>query len=114
MRDLVVKALICRESNAVAWQSDRDATRVRNDLSRDGITPEGILREVRQFVRDQGREVVFQVVERREGWREKRDYYKVILPVDCYKHGLFVEMVLSDDDPEVPCVDLVNAHEQTR
>ena len=49
--------------------------------------------------------------EERENWRHHRDYwYFCIVPVDGFRHGLFVEMELSDDDPDVPEVALVNAH----
>ena len=39
-------------------------------------------------------------------------YYKVILPVPGLLQGLFVELVLTDDDADVPSVMIVNAHEQ--
>jgi len=39
-------------------------------------------------------------------------YYKVIIPVDDFRHGVFVEIRLTgDDDPEYPEVTLFNAHE---
>lgn len=39
-------------------------------------------------------------------------YYKVIVPVPEFRHGLFVEMVLEDSDPNDPVVAIKNAHEQ--
>ena len=110
---LVVKALVCRLSNAVEWKSFEVSRRIRHALSAEGLTPEGILRDLRDFVRGNGE--VQQVVENRPEWKAERTYYyRAILPVPCYRLGLFVEMILADDDPDVPYVVLVNAHEQLR
>ncbi len=47
------------------------------------------------------------------GWSDKYDDYdKAIIPVEDFPHGLFVEMRLTGDDPDVPVVTLVNAHTQ--
>jgi hypothetical protein len=46
-----------------------------------------------------------------------RDFwFRIVLPVPGFAHGLFVELVLEDDDPDpdVPGVVIVNAHEQRR
>jgi hypothetical protein len=46
-------------------------------------------------------------VDRREFW------YKIIIPVDPaedFPRGLFVELELTDDDPDCPVVSLLNAH----
>lgn len=53
-----------------------------------------------------------QVRETREEFRNYRYYYKAILPLDGFNRGVFVEMVLVDDDPDFPTVALVNAHPQ--
>src|SRR6266540_5763532 len=49
-------------------------------------------------------------------WKNRRFfdrfYYKVILSVPGLIHGLFVELVLTDDDKDLPSVMIVNAHEQ--
>ena len=60
--------------------------------------------------------IVKQVPEKREGWRDKyRYYYKVVLPVTGFKHGLFVEMRLTgDDEPDFPEVTFVRAHAQRK
>jgi hypothetical protein len=59
----------------------------------------------------QGGRQIKQVVEDRPDFKGQYDfYYKVILLLDDFPRGLFVEMVLVDEDPDCPCVALVNAH----
>ena len=44
-----------------------------------------------------------------------RDYwYAAVIPESGFKHGLFVEMELIDDDPELPVVALLNAHPELK
>ena len=59
---------------------------------------------------------VGQIAEKRDGYRDNyRFYYKVILPVQGFRHGIFVEMRLTgDDDPAYPEVTLFNAHPQRK
>lgn len=56
-----------------------------------------------------------QVHEKRQEKRDEgfRFYYKVILPLPELPFGLFVELVLADDDHDDPAVVIVSAHEQT-
>jgi hypothetical protein len=54
------------------------------------------------------------VEETRPEYEDRPFYYKAIIPVPEFRHGLFVEIVLDDDDPDLPTVRLVNAHEQKR
>jgi len=113
---LVVKALRDGLGNCVIWD-EKGAQLVREDPELEGLTPAFIRREVIAFVRSQSDAgaVVKQVSEERERWRDDyRFYYKVVLPVDGFKHGLFVEMRLTDDDPDCPVVTLVRAHTQKR
>jgi hypothetical protein len=77
-----------------------------------GLTPEGIRTLLIDFVAGGGE--VRQVEETREEYRHARFYYKVIVPLDGLRHGLFVEVVLDDDDPKLPSVRIVNTHEQRR
>jgi hypothetical protein len=59
---------------------------------------------------------VVQVLETREGYRDDyRFYYKVILPIDGFRHGVFVELRLTgSDDLEFPEVTIVRAHLQRK
>jgi hypothetical protein len=55
---------------------------------------------------------VQQIVEKRPHWSHRQYYYKAIVPYPhLFRKGLFVEMELYDD-PDLPVVLLVNAHEQ--
>ena len=105
--ELVRRAIISRITGDCEWD-ERAARRVRDSLG-PGLTPEVIKELLQDFVRKGGE--VHQVPETREEYaRDRRDYYKVIIPVWKFKHGLFVEIILSDDDPENPAVQIVNAH----
>ncbi len=107
---LVQIALTCGLSNCVEWVDDRTALRVRNDPDNRGLTPEAIKHLVREFAR-KNPETIEQRCETRDEWRGKRLFwYRVIVPVEGFRHGLFIELVLSDEDPDCPCVHLVNAH----
>jgi hypothetical protein len=110
---LVRLALESSLSNCVEWVDDRAAARVRNDPANRGLLPEGIKRLVQEYVRAGGK--IEQRVETREQWKHQREYwYMVLVPFDDFSHGLFVEMELLDDDPEVPVVALLNAHPERR
>ncbi len=108
---LVFKALTSGLSNCVTWASDALTQRIRQAPDMLGWTPPEIRREVLAYVRFGGQ--VKQVIETREGHRTHyRFYYKIILPIPDFQHGLFVEMRLIDEDPEFPCVEIVNVHPQ--
>ncbi len=79
-----------------------------------GLTALGIKNLVRDFIRSGG--TVSQIRETREEWRDRYKYNdKVIVPIEGFRHGPYVEMVFSDDeDPEDPVITLVNAHEQRK
>jgi hypothetical protein len=110
---LVRQALTSGLSNCVEWVSDQAARLVRNNPANQGLTPEGIKRLVRGFVKAGGQ--VEQRVEGRTPWKHaRRFWYMVIVPVDGFPDGLFVEMELLDADPEVPMVALLNAHPEPR
>jgi hypothetical protein len=106
---LVVKALTSGLSNCVEWINDAAARVVRSNPANQGLTPEGIKKLLLQFVAAGGR--VEQRREERQEYRWRREYwYRAVVPVDGFRGGLFVEMELSDDDPDVPMVALLNAH----
>ena len=109
---LVVTAITCRVTGSCEWD-DRAARRVRTDPDLKDFTPDGIKALLEEFVANHGGKLQ-QVVETRPEYSDRRFYYKAIIPVPEFKSGLFVEIVLDDDDPELPAVRLVNAHEQTR
>ncbi|HZU34931.1 MAG TPA: hypothetical protein VFA18_03430 [Gemmataceae bacterium] len=92
---------------------DKEAERVRADPDLQGLTPEYIRQRLQQFVSDEGGQVE-QVAETRPHFSHREYYYKAIIPEPGFRHGLFVELELTDDDPEVPSVTLLNAHSQRR
>jgi hypothetical protein len=94
----------------------RCVDRLLGDADLKGYTPTAIRAQLIAYIRQNGGTVVEQVPETRENWRDRYlYYYKVVLPLAGFKHGLFVEMRLTDfDDPEFPVVVLVNAHPQMK
>lgn len=110
---LVVKALQEGLNGCVEWRDDRVIRTILSDREMQGWTPAGIKLELIEFVRGGG--CVEQVVEKRPEWKgEYRFYYKAILPIDGFPHGVFVEIVLEDSDPDLPSVLLVSSHPQRR
>lgn len=107
--ELVYRAILSQVTGDCEW-IDREAERVRKDPSLKGLTPQGIKALLRDYVTRKGKAVIKQKPEKR-GY-DRQDWYKVIIEeVPEFKRGLFVEIVLADEDPENPAVWIVNAHE---
>jgi hypothetical protein len=110
--ELVEKALNDGLGGCVEW-AIKEVDRVASQVKRYGLTTAGIRKLAIEHVRNGGK--VHQVKEERSDWKIAREYwYKVIIPMqDLFPNGLFVEIVLDEkDDPDLPVVLLVNAHEQ--
>jgi hypothetical protein len=107
---LVEKAITCGTTGCCEWD-DRASRRLRKSPPIPGFTPEGVKALLIQYVAGGG--PVIQVVEKRPEYNDRRFYYKVVVTVAGYPRGLFVEIVLDDDDAELPCVRIVSAHEQS-
>jgi hypothetical protein len=43
--------------------------------------------------------------------RQRRFWYRANVPVPGFRQRLFVEIILVDEDPESPAVELVSAHQ---
>jgi hypothetical protein len=110
-KGLVEKAIKSGVTGCYEWD-DKEAARVRGDPALQGLTPEYIRKRLHDFVTKGGE--VMQVPETRPHYDHREYYYKVIIPEAGFKHGLFVEMELTDDDPDLPCVTLLNAHPQSK
>ncbi len=108
---LVVKAITCGVGGCCEWD-EKAARRFRRNPPLSGLTPEGVKDELIDYV-SRGGDVV-QVDETRTEYNDRAFYYKVILPTSGLRHGLFIEIVLDDDDPELPTVRIVNCHEQVK
>ena len=107
--DLVHKAILAGKAN-IQWKESA-ARRVLADPDLNGLTPQGIRELLRQFVQEGNRLDVRQ--EKREEYQWDHPYwYRAIIPVPGLGRGLFVEVVLVDDDPEEPFVEIVSAHRQ--
>ena len=111
--DLVITAARSRYTGDFEWIDDKVALRVTSDRQSEGFTAVEIKRLAQAWIRGGG--PVFCADEQREGWRDERDYYYwiVIEGIDEFPRGLFVELVLTDDDEAEPIVSLVNAHPQS-
>lgn len=108
---LVVKAITCGVGGCCEWD-ERAARRFRASPPLPGLTPEGIKDELMAHVGGGGD--VIQVGETRPEWNDRPFYYKVVLFCPALRYGLFIEIVLDDNDPDLPAVRMVNCHEQTR
>jgi len=118
MHDAPEHSLVCKAvreclGGCFEWD-ERGAELTRRDPELEGLTPEFLRREVSRYIRSEGNSRIMQVLEQREGYREDyRFYYKVILQIDGFRHGVFVELRLTDsDDPDYPEVTIVRAHLQ--
>ena len=108
--DLVIKALTSGLSNCVLWKDDKTEHRIQSDRFLLGWTPKAIKRELIRCVKS-GEAVIRQVEEMRAEYKnDYKCFYDVVLPIDDFQDGLYVEMVLHDEDEECPVVVLVNSH----
>lgn len=108
---LVLKAITCHLTNCCVWD-DRAKPRFEKAPPLPGLTPYGVMVELKKYVDLKGK--VVQVRERRPQYDDRPFYYKAVVPIDGLRHGLFIEIVLDDDDPDYPVVRIVNCHEQRK
>lgn len=108
---LVLTAIRCRLTGCVLWKDEKLERRVRRDAALQGLTPNGIVDLLEDWVCANPSSVK-QVPEKREGHRDWYDFhYDVLIPIDGFPRELYVELVLKDPtDPDVPEVIIVNAH----
>lgn len=106
---LVIKAITCGTTGCCEWDN-RAAARIRHRPPIPGITPERIKDLLVQHA-VAGNQIA-QSVETRPEYNDRPFYYKAVIAVVGLPKGLFVEIILDDDDPDLPSVRIVNAHEQ--
>lgn len=112
--ELVRKAITSRLGGCCEWD-EKAALLVRSDRNFDGLSPEAIMARLQEYVTDHPGAVTARLEKREEYRRVHEFWFRVILPVPGFRHGLFVEIVLEDDpDPDFPGVVIVSAHEQRR
>lgn len=109
--ELVIKAITNRVGGCCIWEKSARERLLRAPPVA-GITPNGLIQELRRFVEYGGR--VTTVVERRPEYSDRDVYFKAVMPFSELKHGLFVEMILHDEDAELPVVMIVNCHQQRK
>lgn len=100
-----------RESIAnILWKSQAEEL-VRDDPKMKRFPPEAVRRMLHQHILNGGI-----VTERREGRKdddkEDRVWYRAVLQAESFPRGLFVEMLLRDEDKDDVYVIIVSAHEQ--
>ena len=108
--ELVRQAILSHTTGDCEW-TDSAARRVRSDPQLNGFTLEGIVALLRNHVAQGG--AIDCRSETRSDYPQEH-WYRVIVPVERFQHGLFVEIILADEDPEAPAVRIVNAHEQRK
>lgn len=111
--DLVRKAIVSGLSNCLEWVDEQAMVRVANDVANRGVTPAEIRLQLIAFARSGG--AIEQRREERPQYQWRREHwYRAVIPMPGFEEGLFVEMELFDEDPDVPIVMLLNAHPQKR
>ncbi len=93
--------------------NDKAAERVSNDPSLQGLTPEYIRDRLCQFIAVEGGSLQ-QVRESRPEYSYRTYWYKAVFPETGFRHGIFVELELTETDPQLPGVTIFNAHPQRR
>ena len=111
--DLVKQAILLGKTvtGCCEWH-ERAFQRVQQDADLLGMTPEAIRQLIIEFVAVGG--MIQQVKEQRPEYNNYDFYYKAVVAVPEFPHGLFVEMRLLDADADCPAVFLVNAHPQRK
>lgn len=110
---LVVKALVEGTNDCIEWK-EQAARRVLAE----GYVPSHVKRSMIAFVREAHlKKVVGSGVDQRREerleWSEHDFWYRVVVfPYLDTKYGMFVEIICTDHDPDVPMVEIVSAHPQ--
>jgi hypothetical protein len=106
--ELVRRAILSSTTGDCEWSTSA-SRRMRSDPSLSGLTEEGVTILLQEYAAQGGS------IDRRTEKRTEypQDYwYRVIVPVKQFKHGIFIEIILVDEDPESPAVEIVSVHEQ--
>jgi hypothetical protein len=109
--DLVHKAICAGIYGHIEWK-DAAARLVRRNPEMNGLTPEGIREDLRQFVINGGRLETRNEI--RSEWLEEDPddpfWYRAVFGVPGFPKPLFVEVKLDDDNEKHPWVLIVNSH----
>jgi hypothetical protein len=111
--DLVKKALCSTLSNCCEWESVKVQRLVINNPGNRGLQLPEIKKLAQGWARNDGK--INCTKETDKDWIEKTDfYYWIRVPVDDIPNGLFIKMLLINEDLEYPVVALVGAHPSTK
>lgn len=108
--ELVRKAILSSITGDCEW-TDSVIRIMRSDPSLSGFTVKGLTALLQDHLAQGGS------IDRRTEMRSEYPqecWYRVIVPMTQFKHGLFVEIILVDEDPEAPAVQIVSVHEQRK
>jgi hypothetical protein len=95
----------------VEWIDDKAMIRVRYEFAATGLSPRKLEELLIEFAKQGGK--IDERKETRPEWKARRDFwYRAVIPMEGFPRGIFIEIELRDDDPDVPMVSLVNAHPQ--
>ncbi|MCL4197721.1 MAG: hypothetical protein KJZ69_09550 [Phycisphaerales bacterium] len=96
---------------SVAWSKQPHITKwLEENLDRSKFTNQSIARRMYEFLQRGG-----QVREQDRHPEDPFDHdvwYYMILPLD--GREIFIKFVISDDDPDCPCITIVSIHKQSR
>lgn len=108
--EIVRRAILSPTTGDFEW-SESASRRMRSDPSLSGLTEEGVKALLQEYVAQGGS------IDRRMEKRTEHPqdfWFRVVVPVKQFRHGLFVEIILVDEDPEAPVVQIVSVHEQRK
>ena len=109
--DLVLKAATAGErfQSAFDWINDKEELRITNNPANRGLTG----KEVRELAREwiiNGNPIKC-VPEKRDDYKDRRHHhYDIVIPLDDFPKGLYVEMEIFDSNESDPAVNLLSAH----
>lgn len=110
--DLVKTAILSSCTGDFKWVNDKEQGRAESNAQNLGLTGVFIRKKVQEWVASGGKISVHN--EEREGYRAERDfYYSVIMDLEGFQNGLFVEIILTQSDPSDPIAAIVSAHPPT-
>lgn len=106
--DLVRKAILAGTLGNIQWKESA-ATLIRQSPDLFGLTPQGIRKLLREYVAA-GNNLDVRAEKRDEYRAEQPFWFRAVFDVPDLFPRLFVEVILVDDDPEEPFVEIVSAH----
>lgn len=108
--ELAIKAIKSGIDGCVEWDND-EVDRIEKELLGYGLDLRVVRKTLIEHVRNGGK--VVQKDEIRAEKKERRHFwYRIIVPMPQFRKGLFVEVELTNTDPELPEIRILNAHEQ--